>query len=220
MSTMTRRATNPAALAPDWRVSAACSGTDVEDFFSDSAAAQAYAQRVCQRCPVRRICLTDAVGYEHDGYMLWGVVGGLTSTQRRALRCEAFLGNRPNLRQAHVLASPKVAGVLRPVLDWPADLVAGELRKHGLLASPVTVRVALWWAGGKGGVLGPRQEGDGRYLWERVRDESREVVEQLRGMGFGRRDVAAYLMVSEDAIGKAVHAWRAGDAAIVEGVAA
>jgi WhiB family redox-sensing transcriptional regulator len=208
---MSSRVAAPNAFAPDWRTRAACHGADVEEFFNDSTPVQQYVQRVCQRCPVRLTCLTDAIDYEDSGYMLWGVVGGLTSLQRRALRCEALLGHRPDLRQAEVLASRLRALLGGERMGWPADLVAAELRKREVLATPVTVRVALWWAGGKASTLRPKGDGDGRQLWERVRDESREVVERLRGMGLGNRDVAAYLGVSEDALGRAVRAWRLED---------
>jgi hypothetical protein len=150
----------------------------------------------------------DAVAYDDDGYMVWGIAGGLTHLQRRALRVEAMLGNTPNLRQAHRLASPGWAPVLTAIRDLDPAGAARELRQHSLLVSPVTARVALWWVGGKGSILTPKQDGDGRQLWERVRDESHDTVGRLREMGLGNRDVAAYLGVSEDALSRAVHAWR------------
>ncbi|RIH58128.1 hypothetical protein D3C59_37130, partial [Streptomyces sp. SHP22-7] len=118
-------------------------------------------------------------------YDLTGVVGGLTAVQRRALRVELLLGNRPDLGQARLLASFRWAAVVGPVRDWPADLVAKELRKYGVLATPVTVRVALWWTGAKATVLRPRQPGDRRSQWERVRDECEDLVARLRDRGSG-----------------------------------
>lgn len=215
MTTTTRLGTTPATLNPDWRTRAACTGTDLETFFDETPDVQAFTQRVCRRCPVRTACLTDILRWENDGYMRWGVVGGLTHIQRRALRCEKLLGNVPNLEQARRLSSRVFAGFMAGVLEWPADLVASELRKHDVLASPVTVRVALWWSGARATVLRPREAGDRRQLWERVRDECQTVVAELRGFGLGNRDIAAYLGVSEDVLGRAVHAWRRA-----EGVAA
>ena len=87
--------------------------------------------------------------------------------------------------------------------------VAVELRRHDVVATPVTVRVAMWWAGGKGGLLPRRGPGDSRFLWQLVRDECQDVVYRLRGLGVGNRDVAAYLQVSEDALSRAITAWRA-----------
>jgi hypothetical protein len=141
-------------------------------------------------------------------------VGGLTTVQRRALMCEDLLGNRPDLRQARELASPEWASRMRPLQYrglTPAQM-AVELRGHRVLASPVTVRLAVWWTGGKGGVVDRRGPGDTRQLWELVRDGSREVVDRLRELGVGTRDVAAYLLVSEDALRRAITAWRAQDA--------
>jgi hypothetical protein len=95
-----------------------------------------------------------------------------------------------------------------------------ELRGHRLLVSPVTVRVAVWWAGGKGSVMPRRGHGDVRQLWELVRDECRDIVVRLRDLEVGNRDIAAYLQVSEDALSRAITAWRVQDAAAVAGVAA
>jgi hypothetical protein len=219
MSATTRLGTT---LASNWRTSAACQGIDLDTVFSDQARPQKRVQGICRSCPVRGICLTDVLDYEADNCMRWGVVGGLTTVQRRALRCELLLGNRPDLRQARELASPSWASVMMPLRQRglsPSEMAA-ELRGRRVLATPVTVRLAVWWAGGKGGVVPRRGPGDTRQLWEMVRDHCREVVDRLRSMGVGNRDVAAYLLVSEDALRRAITAWRAQDAAIAEEVAA
>ncbi|MBJ6623544.1 WhiB family transcriptional regulator [Streptomyces sp. DHE17-7] len=217
-TTPTRRRTTNAAPPIDWRERAACQGTDLEAFFSDTVDSQRAALAVCRRCPMTATCLRDAMDYQGSSeYDLTGVVGGLTAVQRRALRVELLLGNRPDLGQARLLASFRWAAVVGPVRDWPADLVAKELRKYGVLATPVTVRVALWWTGAKATVLRPRQPGDRRSQWERVRDECEDLVARLRDRGFGNRDVAAYLGISEDGLSRAVYVWRAR-AAAAEGV--
>ena len=211
MTTATRRARRHAAPpARDWRPSAACRGCDLEEFFDDRPGTQERIQGICRGCPVRPECLTDGFSYEGDSYR-WGVVGGLTTVQRRALRCEALLGEKPNLKQAAALASPVWASRMMPLRQRglsPAEM-AVELRKHHVLASAVTVRLAVWWAGGKGGVVPRRSPGDERLLWELVRDGCRDIVFRLREMGVGNRDVAAYLVVSEDTLADAVKAWRA-----------
>lgn len=209
MSTTTCLLTRPAS---NWRDQAVCREVDDELFFVDNPGTQQRVQGVCRGCPVRVECLDDAIAYEASSYMRWGVVGGLTTIQRRALRCEGLLGNRPNLRQARELSSPRWTARMAPLRyrGLTPEQMAVELRhKHSLLVAPVTVRLAVWWMGGKGGVLPRRGPGDGRHLWELVRDEARDVVYELRGLGAGNRDIAAYLQVSEDALGKAIHAWRA-----------
>lgn len=216
MTTTTRHDTTSASLfARDWRTSAACQGCDLEEFFKDQNRTQERVQRICRGCPVRSECLADAVAYERDSYR-WGVVGGLTTIQRRALRCEELLGNVPNLRQARMLASPVWASrMMRLRLRGltPAQ-IAVELRGHRVIASAVTVRVAVWWAGGKGGVMPLRGSGNGRQLWELVRDECRDVVDALQGLGAGSRDIAAYLQVSTDALSKAMTAWNKAEKAV------
>jgi hypothetical protein len=211
MTAPTRLATTGAAPLKDWRRSAACQGCDLETFFSDKTGTQERIQAVCRGCPVRPTCLADAVEYEASCYMRWGVVGGLTTVERRALRCEAILGNVPNLKQAARLASPAWASRMMPLRQRGLNpkQMSVELRKHGVLASAVTVRVAVWWAGGKASVLPRRGPGDARHLWELVRDECQEVVYRLRDLGVGNRDVAAYLQVSEDVLGRAITVWRA-----------
>jgi len=212
MSRTTRSATTTAAiLAKDWRTAAACQGVDLETLFSDKPGTQDRVATICRGCPVRLTCLNDALTYEGDGYMRWGVVGGLTTVQRRALRCEALLGNRPSLTQARMLASPAWSARMMPLRQrgLSPEQIAVELRKHQVIASAVTVRLAVWWAGGKGGIVPRRRPGDTRQLWELVRDECRDVVYRLRGLGVGNRDVAAYLLVSEDALRRAITAWRA-----------
>lgn len=168
---------------------------------------------------MRETCLRDALDYEARPYMVWGVAGGLLEWQRKALNVHAQLGERPHLGQARVLASPVFAGFMCEWRDWPADVVAGELRKIGVLASPVTVRVALWWSGARGSVLRPVEAGDVRVPWMRVRDECRPLVDRLRGHGFSNRDIVAYLGVRKDNLERAVTAWRAADDT-VRGVAA
>lgn len=218
-TTLTGRATRPAALtAATWRTAASCQEYDLEQFFDDQPAAQSRLQGICRGCPVRTACLADTLQYEADRDMRWGVVGGLTTVQRRALRCEALLGHRPYLRQARELASPAWASRMMPLIQQglTPEQIAVELRAYEVIASAVTVRVAVWWVGGKGSVVARRGPDDERFLPELVRDECRGVVEQLKALGASKRDVAAYLLVSEDSLGQAITAWRKDDAAAEE----
>ncbi len=64
----------------DWARHAACRGTDPDDLFVQGAA-QNRAKAVCLRCPVRTECLADAL----DNNVEWGVWGGMTERERRAL---------------------------------------------------------------------------------------------------------------------------------------
>lgn len=209
VSTTTRRATATAAPPRDWRLSAACQGIDLDILFSDKPTDQTRVLGICRGCPVREICLTDALNYEDDNSKTWGIAGGLTDWQRRALRVEARFGNTPDLMQARRLASPAFAEFMQQWKDWPAHTVAAELRRHGILAAPVTVRVALWWVGGRGSFIPPRNEDDMRSPWMQVRDTCREEWIRLRDAGCGRRDIVAYLAVSQDALERAVTSWHA-----------
>ncbi|MDR3083699.1 MAG: WhiB family transcriptional regulator [Streptomyces sp.] len=206
MNTTTRRPLTGAAPARDWRTSAACQGIDTDTIFSDRSREQQQMHGICRGCPVKVTCLQEQIRCEGTDYT-WGVAGGLTPLQRRALRVEALRGNRPNLGQARVLASPVFAEFMAQWRDWPADVVAGELRKHDVIASVVTVRVALWWTGAKGSVLSPRGPEDKRVLWEQVRDECQDLVAELRELRLSLESIAAYLGVSHCQVEQAVRSW-------------
>lgn len=75
---------------PDWRRSAACAAPDVDAsvFYPPSGAdavwTAAAAKRVCAECPVRRVCLADALSWETTRTR-FGVLGGLTPAERGEL---------------------------------------------------------------------------------------------------------------------------------------
>lgn len=63
-----------------WAVNAACAHTDPDALFVRGAA-QRQVRQVCFSCPVRVQCLADAL----DSKITFGVWGGLTERERRAL---------------------------------------------------------------------------------------------------------------------------------------
>ena len=63
-----------------WVSRARCRSTDPDEFFV-SGAAQRQATVICRHCPVVAECLADAL----DNQMEFGVWGGMTERQRRAL---------------------------------------------------------------------------------------------------------------------------------------
>ncbi|MFH9072728.1 WhiB family transcriptional regulator [Streptomyces alboflavus] len=75
----------------DWRDQAACADTavDPEIFYVNDAIRDAaqieQARRVCDRCPVRAVCLTAA----YDEPEEWGIRGGYTPRQRSNLLRDA-----------------------------------------------------------------------------------------------------------------------------------
>lgn len=72
----------------DWRVHALCADVDAEIFYpvdvTDGAPAVQRAKQVCAGCPVQVSCLVDAMAGE-DPARRWGVIGGTTPDERRAL---------------------------------------------------------------------------------------------------------------------------------------
>jgi WhiB family transcriptional regulator, redox-sensing transcriptional regulator len=70
----------------NWTVKARCIGTPDELFVP--GAEQNRAKAICFGCPVRTECLAEAL----DNQMEWGVWGGMTERERRAV-----LRSRPNV---------------------------------------------------------------------------------------------------------------------------
>ncbi|OBY33430.1 WhiB family transcriptional regulator [Mycolicibacter kumamotonensis] len=76
---------SPYSLPPDedddpesWRIHANCRGFDTDIWYPELGANSRYAQRVCQRCPVKMQCLQYAL----DNEEVHGVWGGTTSSER------------------------------------------------------------------------------------------------------------------------------------------
>lgn len=76
-----------AGWTSDWAPLGACAKSDPDALFVQGAAQQT-AKIVCQRCPVIAECLADAL----DNRTEFGVWGGMTERERRAL-----LKRRPNI---------------------------------------------------------------------------------------------------------------------------
>lgn len=69
--------------AADWRLRAACRGQDTNQWFGRPHETT-HAVTICARCPVRAECLHECMQTEVPTYR-YGVYGGLTAAQRRAL---------------------------------------------------------------------------------------------------------------------------------------
>ncbi|WP_327411199.1 WhiB family transcriptional regulator (plasmid) [Streptomyces sp. NBC_01281] len=63
-----------------WSEDAACRGADLDELFANSVV-QKRAKTICTGCQVRTECLADAL----DNRIEWGVWGGMTERERRAL---------------------------------------------------------------------------------------------------------------------------------------
>ncbi len=91
-----------------WADAAACKGAGPDELFVRGAA-QNRAKQICGHCPVKTECLAEAL----DNDLEWGVWGGMTERERRAL-----LKRRPNVtswrglleaaREQHVTAAAAV----------------------------------------------------------------------------------------------------------------
>ena len=70
----------PGAFVDNWPALAACQDGDPDALFVQGAE-QNVAKKICRECPVRYECLADAL----DNRIEYGVWGGLTERERRAL---------------------------------------------------------------------------------------------------------------------------------------
>ena len=77
----------------DWAASAACRASRPDALFVKGAE-QNRAKQLCSGCPVRTECLAEAL----DNQIEWGVWGGMTERERRAL-----LRRRPNVTSWRML---------------------------------------------------------------------------------------------------------------------
>ncbi len=98
----------------DWTKDALCRDQAPDQLFVKGAA-QNRAKQLCHGCPVRTECLAEAL----DNRIEWGVWGGLTERERRAL-----LKRRPTVR------------------SWRALLEAAREEHAATVAAQVPSRVA------------------------------------------------------------------------------
>lgn len=95
-----------------WTAFGACVDVAPDDLFVEGAA-QREAREVCARCPVRTECLVDALDHRID----FGVWGGMTERERRAL-----LRRRPDVvswrealaEEPELVGDPVAQGGRRP----------------------------------------------------------------------------------------------------------
>lgn len=64
-----------------WSEDAACSGVDIDIFFSSDDGEQKQALEMCRACPVQRECLQYAI-QQREMYGIWG---GMTESERRGI---------------------------------------------------------------------------------------------------------------------------------------
>jgi WhiB family redox-sensing transcriptional regulator len=101
-------------MGENWRDAALCRSTDAEELFV-TGAAQREARQFCRTCPVRTECLAHAL----DQRVEFGVWGGMTERERRAL-----LRTRPDVqswadllnqaRDAHYAEATEVVELHQP----------------------------------------------------------------------------------------------------------
>src|SRR3954449_6390701 len=97
----------------DWAGNALCNEARPDELFVRGAA-QNRAKQLCAGCPVRTECLAEAL----DNQIEWGVWGGMTERERRAL-----LRRRPNVTSWRRLLETAMADHVATVSVQTAELV-------------------------------------------------------------------------------------------------
>lgn len=95
----------PTAHDREWTARAICALGDPDRLFV-TGAAQREAAKLCRGCPVQMECLADAL----DNQVEFGVWGGLTERQRRAL-----LKRRPDVASWRLVLEQARANAAKPV---------------------------------------------------------------------------------------------------------
>jgi WhiB family redox-sensing transcriptional regulator len=92
----------------DWASAAACRESQPDQLFVRGAE-QNKAKQLCSGCPVRTECLAEAL----DNQIEWGVWGGMTERERRAL-----LRRRPSSSWRSVLEAARAKdGTIVPAVS-------------------------------------------------------------------------------------------------------
>jgi WhiB family redox-sensing transcriptional regulator len=84
-----------------WAAAALCKQGSPDELFVRGAE-QHKAKVICQACPVRTECLAEAL----DNRIEWGVWGGLTERERRAILRKRFATSHPDVPTAVLPALP------------------------------------------------------------------------------------------------------------------
>jgi len=105
----------------NWRSAALCRTSDAEGLFV-TGARQREARGLCRACPVRTECLAHALDHRIE----FGVWGGMTERERRAL-----LRGRPEVRSWSALLADARAAHYASDADETADALAAADHEAG-----------------------------------------------------------------------------------------
>ncbi len=115
----------------DWAARGACRTVDPDSLFVQGAA-QNRAKAICLGCPVRTECLADSL----DNRVEFGVWGGMTERERRAL-----LRRRPNVTSWRALLET-ARGEYQQAQDVALALASAEAPMTAEVAFPASLPFA------------------------------------------------------------------------------
>lgn len=98
----------------EWRLNARCNSLTPEQadklFFPSSGGKPTKAEIFCGRCPVRSICLREAIEKELEGFMC-----GTTENQRKVMAKEFHIKVNPLMNQYHAALPQRAKEKVKPV---------------------------------------------------------------------------------------------------------
>lgn len=99
----------------DWQTQPACRGARNDLFFpADGAVPSPVALGMCGRCPIKDECLDWALSHEE-----FGIWGGLTEAQRRAINARRHRVRCPDCRSDNVIEEGRHEVCISCGLSWP-----------------------------------------------------------------------------------------------------
>lgn len=124
----------------EWVRQAACLASDNPDALFVPGAAQHEAKAICRACPVRTECLAEAL----DGRLEWGVWGGMTERERRAIlrRRPTVTSWRKLLEAERDAFERQRAATVRPAARTAGPARTGEVRQvAAAMPAPVSAGI-------------------------------------------------------------------------------
>jgi len=98
----------------------ACSGANTEIFFSDETKEINQALEICNSCPIRLLCLEDAL--ESEEYGIWG---GTTESMRQKIKADRS-PKRSNQVRTQLPDLEEVAYEVKGILSHPVSMLCRE----------------------------------------------------------------------------------------------
>ncbi|MFF2731844.1 WhiB family transcriptional regulator [Streptomyces sp. NPDC058008] len=196
----------------DWRVAAACSAADADLFFPDPDASDAHiaeAKAVCVGCPVREVCLDDALRRNDRD----AICGGFTPAEREQLLSVRPEGELSPFQSRRIdNASSRGIATMRgaDLLVW---LVKREMPVEEAAARLQATRRAVYQAF-RMLVPAAGERATAPSAVERILEESSLTLRELERIGRSHEQIARTMNTSQNVVSACLRVLAQRDAAL------